>query len=561
MSTIEYQLNIGVLPAINKDALVPYDHTRSIVFAHCTSTLELASELCEGVVLQLLKQHQQGHAKLYLYEAMPSRQFSQIKRLYAKSDKKYGEQLISTRDCAKLLADLNDRAHRRYSQLAAVDADNIFTYNKVAPLPEPIIYLIITSLSGLSAEGQSLQLVKYLLQQGPPIGIVLVLLRSMEDEEIDDYSEHQRKQAKHFWSDLFPCMFGLDLRNGVVPLLISPELWRLFTKFNVSLGIDLAIRRNWADELVEAVNFQEATNENKDFLQIPIGFTGPTRAHFSLGERSDCYHSMIGGANGTGKTTFLNNIILSACEAFTPNELRFWLFDFKEGISFNIYKNLAHVEVLHVDNEDKLYAIDAFASFVDVISERAGLFRNCNPPVTSIAAYNRVAERPLPRLIMIIDEVQTPFDDRDTKPAAKRMIREISRKGRAFGLHLILSTQSYQNVNLESDEKAQIRLRIAFQLSSSMECRALMGRDNDVPLTLSRYMAAYNNNFGEARDNRVIKLDSLDDGELHRRLQELKAKFPADQATRRQNENKNNDTSPTTSKTISKSAGKWDWAK
>jgi len=127
---------------------------------------------------------------------------------------------------------------------------------------------------------------------------------------------------------------------------------------------------------------------------------------------------------------------------------------------------------------------------------------------------------------MIVDEAQSLFDDRRTRADAKRLIREISRKGRDFGLHIVLSTQSYRNVDLDEDAKAQFRLRVGFQLSNPMECRALLGHDNDAPIRLQRYTAVYNNNFGEPQDNRIIHLDPLDDGELLQRIQQLESRFP-----------------------------------
>ncbi|MCK4492692.1 MAG: hypothetical protein KAU26_01435 [Methylococcales bacterium] len=77
-------------------------------------------------------------------------------------------------------------------------------------------------------------------------------------------------------------------------------------------------------------------------------------------------------------------------------------------------------------------------------------------------------------------------------------------------------------MDLDRDVKAQFRLRIGLQLSSSMECRALMGRDNDAMLNLPRYHAVYNGNFSEMKDNRVIALSALARNDLWQRLQALK---------------------------------------
>jgi len=97
----------------------------------------------------------------------------------------------------------------------------------------------------------------------------------------------------------------------------------------------------------------------------------------------------------------LNNLILQLCESFTPAELRLWLFDYKEG--------LAHLDALHADNDDKQYAIDAFARFEAIMRERSVLFRQCNPPATRLVEYNRQAAQPLPCCLMIVDkEVANP---------------------------------------------------------------------------------------------------------------------------------------------------------
>jgi hypothetical protein len=96
----------------------------------------------------------------------------------------------------------------------------------------------------------------------------------------------------------------------------------------------------------------------------------------------------------------------------------------------------------------------------------------------------------------------------------------------AFGLHIVLSTQSYQNLDLEPDVKAQFHLRIALRLSTSMECRALMGRDNDAPLGLPRFAAVYNRHQGDASKNRILALDDLPREELMTRLEKLRRQYP-----------------------------------
>ncbi len=89
---------------------------------------------------------------------------------------------------------------------------------------------------------------------------------------------------------------------------------------------------------------------------------------------------------------------------------------------------------------------------------------------------------------------------------------------------MILSTQSFQNVELESDVKDQFHLRIGLRHASAMGCRALMGRDNDAMLTLERFTAIYNSHQGEPQHNRAVALDNAPD--FLPRLDRLKAKYP-----------------------------------
>jgi hypothetical protein len=86
MPSKEIQIHIGNLAKINKPALVAYDHSSPIVFAHNGDSKIQACELCEGVVLQLLKHYPPGKTTLCLYEATPSLLFSQIKRLNSSTD-------------------------------------------------------------------------------------------------------------------------------------------------------------------------------------------------------------------------------------------------------------------------------------------------------------------------------------------------------------------------------------------------------------------------------------------------------------------------------------------
>lgn len=518
------QLNIGILTAAaEREALLPYDPRQPLVLLHDAASQPLATDLLEGLALQLLLKQTRWPARLTLVEHVPSRHLAQLKRLLAEGPA-FGEQLFTPKAATDRLAELNELAHRRYALLATANVSDLFAYNATVPRPEPFHYLLLTGLEAWIGDTHHLHHLRNLTQQGPAVGIVPLLL--IADAPATTYEPWQQAMQT-FQTALQSAACGFDLRGGdTIPFASNAAVWRLLSRFQPRLGLAPTLRRDWAEQLLDRTRQVEERSPHTDFLSIPIGHSGARTLHFALGEASNAYHCLIGGSTRSGKSTLLNRLILIACETFTPDELRLWLFDYREGVEFTLFSGLPHLDALHIDSEDKAYAIEAFARFEGLMRERAALFRQCDPPVARLVDYNRVASATLPRCLMIVDEAQSLFDDREMRPHAKRFLKEVARKGAAFGLHVVLSTQSYQNVDLDPDVKAQFRLRIGLRLSTSMECRALMGQDNDAPLNLARFTAVYNNDFGEAARNRIVALDDLAREDLIDRLARIKQSYP-----------------------------------
>jgi hypothetical protein len=526
------QLHIGQLTigSKKKEALVHYNYAYPFLFFHDTESQKLTSDLCEGSLLQILKHLQAGQGKVLMYEASPSNHFSQLKRVFIETSQQWGKQFFNAKECIEKLGELNELAHKRFSMIATAHTDNIFTFNTVSHQPESLIFLLLTGIDKISHDLHYLQTLDNLCKQGAKVGIFPILIQNYNFVFNEEKTDHKYKAIQSFFTrNNSYLMFHID-NNKVKKTKNQPEeLWRLFQKFNIKLGISLSLRKQWADALLKASQDSEEENPYSDFLQIPIGKEGAAQAYFSMGTRSDCYHALIGGATRTGKTTFINNLIISSCEKFSPAEIRFALFDFKEGVSFHVYEGLEHIDILHVDNEDKQHILDSFAAYLEAFKQRKQLFRQYSG-VQSLAEYNKVADKPLPYWIMVVDEAQSLFEERETKKVARELLKTVSRKGAAFGLHLILSTQSYQNVELEKAEKDQFRLRIAFQHASAMGCNALFeGYDNHVPLNLPRYSVVYNGNNGQRKDNHIVVLDNLSREEFINRLNNLKKKHPKQQ--------------------------------
>lgn len=519
-------IRVGNLGQLEYPALLPYDDSYPWLVFRDAVSLPLAAELGEGVALQLLGQHKIGQAQVFLFEAAPTPHFAQLKRLLAVSEHQWGVQFFTARDCLQKLAELEELVHRRFALLAQAGAAEIYAYNAEAARAEPLIYLLINGIDNALSEPLSLQQLGSLCGQGPAVGVVPILLLDCDSQLKPQLAESRRQALQSFQQDIRSQALGLEMCGDLVrPLNIPDEAWSLLQRFDLQMGLgDLC--QAWCDELLITEDEEDRHGE-RDFLNIQLGLAGATTTCFCMGEKSDVYHAMIGGATRTGKTTLLNNLILNACETYSPDELQLSLMDFKDGVSFWEYDGLNHVAGLYAPVEDDIdAALECLERFEQQINLRNARFRTQR--VTRLADFNRVVEKQeaLPRCLLVIDEVQSLFEGRDyqQKNAVKQILSTVAKKGAAAGVHMIICTQSFQNVELEGDVKDQIHLRIGLRHASSMGCRALMGRDNDAMLELPRFTAIYNSQQGEPRHNRTVTLDDLPD--FHARLDALKEKYP-----------------------------------
>lgn len=267
-------------------------------------------------------------------------------------------------------------------------------------------------------------------------------------------------------------------------------------------------------EIKDLVGTLHETNNNQDtqienFISIPIGRCGRDTVCFEMGQKAGVYHGLIAGQSGTGKSTLLNNIITTIAEKYSPDEFRLYLLDYKLGVEFKIYRDHPNVELLLLDNSRLSVAVDALKKLEDEMQRREMLFEE-DLTIQDIEAYNKKAKHKLPRILIIIDEVQQLFRDYATQRQINPLIKSIAKQGRAFGIHMLFSSQSYDGCNISSDVLAQMSLRIAFTLASGQECRAILGGDNDVPKTIPHYTAVYNTKNGYRENNIIVKMDYFD---------------------------------------------------
>lgn len=248
-------------------------------------------------------------------------------------------------------------------------------------------------------------------------------------------------------------------------------------------------------------------------IRIPIGRNGRDTHYFTLGYGSNNYHALVGGQTGWGKTVLLHTIIVRVAAHYTPEELELWLMDYKEGTEFNVYRRHPNVTYLSVENSVE-QGIEILERLQGLIAERGEIFKAEN--ASEITRFNEKSARKLPRILLIIDEFQKLVNLDNYKMAAKvnALLEDVAKRGRAFGIHLLLCTQSLKSSKLEQTTRNQLGLRIVFKLHKS-ECGGFFDYNNEAPAALTQKgEAIYNTDNGQPKANEKIMVDYIDESEI-----------------------------------------------
>ncbi|WP_167760393.1 TerD family protein [Blastococcus sp. CT_GayMR16] len=212
---------------------------------------------------------------------------------------------------------------------------------------------------------------------------------------------------------------------------------------------------------------------------------------------------LIGGRPGSGKSILLHALIMSLTQQYGPDELSLYLVDFKEGVEFKQYAtyHLPQAKVVAIESERE-FGVSVLESLADEIVRRGQLFREAGSgEETNIGHFRRRTGRSLPRVVLVIDEFQVMFDRDDRLGGrAAELLERVLRTGRAFGVHVILASQTIAGMPaLGRHLPNLIPTRVVLQ-SADADSRLLLSEDNADAKLLQRPGEAILNTKGGLKD-------------------------------------------------------------
>lgn len=247
------------------------------------------------------------------------------------------------------------------------------------------------------------------------------------------------------------------------------------------------------------------TKSSQHEVSVPVGWDiNHKEVCFEIGKEQN--HTLICDHSRSGKSNFLHVLIQNLAFYYDPNEVQLFLLDYKEGVEFNAYTDpiLEHARLVSVASSVP-YGITFLKWLCDEMEKRADRFKQFN--VKDLNNYRK--HEKMSRLIVVIDEFQVLFSDKSTKESVERSLNTLLKKGRSYGVHLVLATQTTRGPDIiDSSFKAQIANRIGLPMDAE-DSSSVLG--DDAACEIQKPEGIFNNNGGNRKYHTKMSIPKAPD--------------------------------------------------
>jgi DNA segregation ATPase FtsK/SpoIIIE, S-DNA-T family len=220
--------------------------------------------------------------------------------------------------------------------------------------------------------------------------------------------------------------------------------------------------------------------EKNDDLPVVVG--KDVRGNKILYGLAKMPHMLVAGATGSGKSVWINGLLLSLLSKYSPDDLQLILVDMKR-VELKLYEGVPHLMSNVITEADK--AINALKWTVLEMDKRYASLethgkRNIKDFNTWIDSL-RDKEWPegevkkpkkLPYLVFVIDELGDLM--MLAKSEVEPIIVRLTQMSRAVGIHIVLGTQRPDTHVVTGLIKANIPTRISFAVASQIDSRVIL---------------------------------------------------------------------------------------
>ena len=179
-------------------------------------------------------------------------------------------------------------------------------------------------------------------------------------------------------------------------------------------------------------------------------------------------HILVAGASGSGKSVFVQGMIVSLLAKHTPDDIDIYMVDPKM-VEFSFYKGLAQC---HVVTETK-DAVELLNNLTKMMDDR---YRELSAAgCRDIESYNeKYSDHKMKRVVLFIDELADLI--KTSKKSVETSIVRIAQKARACGIHLVIATQYPVADVVTGLIKQNMPTKVCFTVTSATASCVMLGR-------------------------------------------------------------------------------------
>jgi len=244
---------------------------------------------------------------------------------------------------------------------------------------------------------------------------------------------------------------------------------------------------------IEVPNLNRQTIALREIIEAPEFTNSPSKLTLAMGrdlhgrirvtDLAAMPHLLIAGSTGTGKSVFINSLMMSILYKASPEDVKMVLVDPKR-LELNLYDKIPHL-IAPVVTDPKV-ASNVLRNATKEMENRLKLLAQRG--VRNIDQYNRTFKKeqslslfenveesehkPLPYLVIVIDELADLMMV-DTNNVEESITR-LAQMARAVGIHLILATQRPSVDVITGLIKANFPARISFRVASKVDSRTIL---------------------------------------------------------------------------------------
>ena len=337
----------------------------------------------------------------------------------------------------------------------------------------------------------------------PPPGLLRMAERGekMDESELKECARAIEQKCSEF--EVSGRITQINPGPVVTTFEFKPEAGIKYSRIT-GLGEDLCLALRAESILIERIpgkstvgievpNLRRETIALRDVIESPEFSHSPSKLSLPLGkdligriratDLTQMPHLLIAGSTGTGKSVFINSLLMGMLYKATPDEMKLVLVDPKR-LELGLYADIPHLFTPVVT--DPKVAANVLRNATREMERRLKLLAQRG--VRNIDQYNRTFEkgyslslfensdeeehRPLPYLVIVIDELADLMMV-DTN-GVEESITRLAQMARAVGIHLILATQRPSVDVITGLIKANFPARISFRVATKVDSRTIL---------------------------------------------------------------------------------------